>query len=88
MEKGASNVKLQHSYQEYVRRFYYDTLTYSLGGLRYLIDTVGIDRVVIGTDVFAAMDVREPMYLVDQLNLPAASREKILRGNALQLMRM
>ncbi|VTU23908.1 amidohydrolase family protein [Variovorax sp. PBL-E5] len=88
VEKGASNVKLQHSYQEYVRRFYYDTLTYSKGGLRYLIDTVGIDRVVIGTDVFAAMDVREPMYLVDQLDLPAASREMILRSNALQLMHM
>jgi aminocarboxymuconate-semialdehyde decarboxylase len=88
MENKASNVKLEHPYEEYVRRFYFDTLTYSLAGLRYLIDTVGIDRVVIGTDVFAAMDVDKPMYLVDQLKLPAAERSLILRGNALELMNM
>jgi len=88
VEKTASNVKLQRPYKEYIRRFHYDTLTYSLGGLRYLIDTVGLDRVVIGTDVFAAMDVREPMYLVDQLKLSAPDRELILRGNALKLLRL
>jgi predicted TIM-barrel fold metal-dependent hydrolase len=43
---------------------------------------------VIGTDVFAAMDVDRPVALVDQLNLPAADRELILRGNAIKLMRL
>jgi aminocarboxymuconate-semialdehyde decarboxylase len=86
IDKGVSKIKLQRPFGEYVRRFHYDTLTYSLGGLRYLIDTVGVDRVVIGTDVFAAMDVAEPMYLVDQLNLSAADRELILRGNALRML--
>jgi aminocarboxymuconate-semialdehyde decarboxylase len=88
VEKKASNVKLERPYGDYMRRFYYDTLTYSAGGLRYLIDTVGIDRIVIGTDVFAAMDVREPTYLVDALKLSASEREQIVRGNALKLMRM
>jgi aminocarboxymuconate-semialdehyde decarboxylase len=86
IDKGVSKIKLQHPFNDYVRRFHYDTLTYSLSGLRYLIDAVGIDRVVIGTDVFAAMDVSEPMYLVDQLDLGAADRERILRGNAMRLM--
>lgn len=88
VEKTASNVKLQRPYEEYIRRFHYDTLTYSLPGLRYLIETVGIDRVVIGTDVFAAMDVREPVALVDQLGLSAADRERIVRGNAAALLRL
>jgi aminocarboxymuconate-semialdehyde decarboxylase len=86
IDKGVSKIKLEHPFADYVRRFHYDTLTYSSGGLRYLIDTVGIDRVVIGTDVFAAMDVAQPMYLVDQLNLSATDRDLILRGNALAMM--
>lgn len=88
VEKTASNVKLQHPYKDYIRRFHFDTLTYSLPGLRYLIDTVGLDRVVIGTDVFAAMDVKQPTYLVDQLKLSSAQRQMILRGNALKLMHL
>lgn len=86
--KGASKAVLKQPFRDYMRRFHYDTLTYSARGLRYLIDTVGIDRVVIGTDVFAAMDVAQPSYLVDELNLPAGDRDMILRGNALKLMRM
>ena len=34
----------------YLRRFYYDTITHSESALRYIIDTVGADRVVFGTD--------------------------------------
>lgn len=34
----------------YLRRFYYDCIVYTEASLRYLIDTVGIDRVVFGTD--------------------------------------
>lgn len=34
----------------YLPRFYYDCIVYTEAALRYLIDTVGIDRVVFGTD--------------------------------------
>ena len=34
----------------YLDKFYYDCLTHSEPALRYLIDSVGIDRVVFGTD--------------------------------------
>jgi predicted TIM-barrel fold metal-dependent hydrolase len=47
-----------------------------------------IDRVVIGTDKHAKMDVEQPNALVDQLKLPAADRERILRGNAAKLLRL
>ncbi len=86
MEKSASNVKLPLPFKDYIRRFYYDSLAYSPAGLRFLIETVGVDRVVIGTDVFAIMDVNDPLYLVNQLNLATADRELILRDNALRLI--
>ena len=34
----------------YLNRFYYDCLTHSEEALRYLIDAVGIDRVLFDTD--------------------------------------
>ena len=35
---------------DYLRRMYYDCITYDLGALRYLISVVGADRVLFGTD--------------------------------------
>ena len=45
---------------------------------------------VIGTDnAFGATQPMEyPHTLVDQLNLPQADRDRILRGNAAQLFRL
>ena len=34
----------------YLRRFYYDSIVYTEEALRFLIDAVGVDRVVFGTD--------------------------------------
>ena len=35
---------------DYLRRLYYDCITYDLGALRYLVSVVGADRVLFGTD--------------------------------------
>lgn len=81
---------LSHPFMDYVRRFHYDTLTYYPETLRFLVNLVGSDRVVIGTDnAFGAAQALEyPHTLVDQLNLPQADRERILRGNAARLLRL
>jgi aminocarboxymuconate-semialdehyde decarboxylase len=44
---------------EYARRFYYDTLVFDRRALRYLIDMIGPDRLLIGTD-FPAMAREQP----------------------------
>lgn len=84
--KARGDLKLQHPFDYYLRRFHYDTLTYYPETLRYLIRKVGADRVVIGTDNYAIMDVEYPNALVEQLNLPAADLDLILRGNARRLL--
>jgi len=83
-----SRFKLQKPMREYLRRFHYDTLAYYPEALRFLIGLVGSDRVVIGTDNFALMDVELPNGLVGQLKLPPADRERILKGNAARLLRL
>lgn len=83
-----SKFKLQHPMREYIRRFHYDTLTYYPETLRFLIGLVGSDRVVTGTDNFALMDVESPNGLVEQLKLPPADRNRILKDNAARLLHL
>jgi aminocarboxymuconate-semialdehyde decarboxylase len=35
---------------DYLRHIYYDSITYNLGALKYLISVVGSDHVMFGTD--------------------------------------
>jgi aminocarboxymuconate-semialdehyde decarboxylase len=81
-------VKLARPFKEYLRRFHYDYLTYYPEGLRFLISLVGSDRIVLGTDNFAAKDIEYPAAVLDQFKLPAADRDRILRGNAMRLFRL
>jgi aminocarboxymuconate-semialdehyde decarboxylase len=79
--------KVQRAFKEYIRRFHYDSITFYPETLGFLISLVGADRVVIGTDnAFGANQAIEyPNSLVEQLNLPAGDRDRILRGNAARL---
>ena len=85
---GSVPLKVERPFREYVRRFHYDYLNYYPEALRFLISEVGPDRIVIGTDLFAARDIEYPNSFVEQLNLPAKDLELILRGNARRLLRL
>jgi aminocarboxymuconate-semialdehyde decarboxylase len=66
----------------YVRRFFYDTVTYSDRNLRFLLDVVGADRVLFGTDFPAPMEVPAARHRIEtSALLDDAEREAILRGN-------
>ena len=88
IRKGATNIELKHPFRDYIRRFHYDTLAYYPETLRFMIELVGSDRLVIGTDNYATMDVAQPNELVEQLKLPAVDSERIFRGNAARLLRL
>lgn len=80
--------KLAHPFRDYIRRFHYDSLAYRPETLRFMIEIVGVDRVVIGTDNYATMDVQWPNELTESLKLPQADLDKILYGNAAKLLRL
>jgi len=86
--KGAVATKLKLPVREYMRRFHYDSLAYYPETLRFMIDLVGSDRIVIGTDIFATMDVAYPNALVDSLKLPAPDHERIMWRNAERLFHL
>ena len=90
IERGivARKFQLQRPFREYIRRFHYDSLAYYPETLRFLINLVGSDRVVIGSDGYAPMDVAEPNALLGELRLAAPDRDRILWGNAARLFRL
>ncbi|HKE26347.1 MAG TPA: amidohydrolase family protein [Bryobacteraceae bacterium] len=79
---------IQHPFRDYLRRFHYDYLIYYPEALQFLMGLVGSDRIVVGTDNFAAKDVEYPAAVLDQFNLPAADHDRILKGNAMRLLHL
>ena len=71
----------------YLRRFYYDCLTHSEPALRLLIDSVGADRVVLGTDWPANMRIDWPVsWVLGLSSLTQAEKEAILWKNLERLL--
>lgn len=71
----------------YLRRFTYDTISHASHSLRYLIELVGADRVMIGSDYCFDMGYERPVEVVTRLKgLTSAERAKILGGNAARLL--
>ncbi|MGH8915319.1 MAG: amidohydrolase family protein [Acidimicrobiia bacterium] len=71
----------------YLDRFYYDCCTYSGPALRFLIDAVGIDRVVLGTDYPAPMLLHDAVNWVGGLTeLTASEKDAILSTNATRFL--
>jgi len=73
----------------YLRRFSYDTISHDPRALRYLIDTVGADRVMLGSDFCFDMGYERPIQVVTGLRgFRQADQARILRGNAQRLLRL
>jgi len=84
--------ELQHMKQPasaYLRRFYYDTVSHHPQLIRFLIDLVGADRVVVGSDYNFDMGYERPVEFVERVpGLTAQEREMILTKNARRLLRL
>ena len=80
---------LQRSPREYLRRFYYDTITHDQSALKYLIELVGADRIVLGSDYCFDMSYQRPVDIVmEHKEISEAERELILCGNAKHLLNL
>jgi aminocarboxymuconate-semialdehyde decarboxylase len=71
----------------YVRRFFYDTVVYTPRNLRFLIDVVGVDRVVFGTDWPAPMTFDDPVARLESMEeLSPQERHAMLRGTPASML--
>jgi aminocarboxymuconate-semialdehyde decarboxylase len=71
----------------WLRRLWYDSITWSEPALRLLIDTVGADRVVLGSDWPYDMGPEDPVaWVAGMASITDEEKGLILRGNARGLL--
>jgi aminocarboxymuconate-semialdehyde decarboxylase len=74
---------------DYLRRFHYDLITHHPQIMRNLIDLVGIDRIVAGTDFPQGMSVKQPVEFVESIpGLTHEQRSLILCENPARLLKL
>ena len=78
--------RLRESPEASLRRFHYDTVVHDAGLLRALADTVGEDRVLLGSDHPFDMGDLRPADTVRAAGLAPAAEAAVLGGNAAQLL--
>lgn len=79
--------KIHRAPSEYLERFYMDTITHNDSALRWLIDLVGPDRVVLGTDLPFDMADEDPVGRLDRVT-EGPARERVAAGNAADLFHL
>lgn len=73
----------------YLKRFFYDTITFDAGMLEDLIARVGAKQVLLGSDYPYDMGVDDPVGFVEGLRgIDGKAREAILGGNAARLLKI
>ncbi len=72
----------------YLRRFFYDTILHHPAALRYLLDLVGSDRLLLGTDYPFPMDDRSALKLLEQAGCTADEIARIGGGTAQRLFKL
>lgn len=84
--RGAA-VNLTRPPSEWLRRLYYDTVLHSSGSLRFLIDFVGADHVVLGSDYPFEMGEQAPLETIDGVpGLTPEQRGLIVEENLKRLI--
>src|SRR5215470_988145 len=77
-------------FSAYLRRFTYDIISHDPAALRYLIATVGADRVMLGTDFCFDMGVERPLAVIQAkaVGLGKKDQQRVIRENAARMLRL
>ena len=74
---------------EYLKRFTYDTISYDAGVLQDLVELVGAERIMMGSDYCFDIAYEEPVKIVTGMKtLSDEQKQMILGGNAVKLLRL
>ena len=72
---------------DYLKRFYYDTVSFFEPALMCAYSFAGADHLILGSDYPHVIgDIREAITSIQDLEIPLGHKEKIFSGNILQLM--
>lgn len=68
--------------REYLSRMWFDCCVHDARALQYLIDSVGYQQVMLGTDYPFPLGEQKPGALIESLGLPEVQRAAVLHQNA------
>ncbi len=84
-----ARIHLNQPPSRYLRRFCYDCITHSEPALRFVIDTVGADRLLLGSDWPHEMGLESPVQWIMQMgSLTPEEKEAILSKNFENLLKI
>jgi len=82
-------MKIKHAPSHYLKQMYLDTVTYNAPAVRMVLDWVGPDHVLYGSDAPPLTSLKpRAIKLIKDLDIPAAQREAIFSGNAAKLLKL
>ena len=71
----------------YLKKLYYDTVTFSSYNLRMVRDLVGVDHMVMGSDYPHLLgSIERSVSSIDQMSIPEPEKERIFSGTALSIL--
>ncbi len=73
---------------EYLHRFTFDTIVHSKPIMEFLIQEVGAERIMIGSDYCFDMGYDRPVQFLEQINLTSSQRKMIMGGNASRILKL
>jgi len=68
----------------YLKHFYVDSLVHNEKAMRFLIDTIGVERIAMGSDYPFPLGEQYPGKLIESMELDISIKERLLSGTALE----
>jgi aminocarboxymuconate-semialdehyde decarboxylase len=81
------SVRCKKPLAEYLPNFYFDTIVHELRSRQFLVDYVGADNVVVGSN-FPGWDGVNGFEFAEELDISRADKDKIMGGNAKRIFRL
>ena len=82
-------MKIRHAPSHYLKKMYLDTVTYNPPAMKMVLDWMGADRIVYGSDAPPLTSLKpRAIKLIRDLDIPEAEREAIFSGNAARLLKL
>jgi aminocarboxymuconate-semialdehyde decarboxylase len=82
-------MRIKHAPSHYLRKMHFDSVTYHAPAARLVLDTVGADRVLYGSDAPPLTSLKSrAIQLIEDLDLPPPEREAVLWRNAARLLKL
>lgn len=76
----------EHPPSYYLNRFYADSAVFDQRALRLLVETMGVDRVMLGSDYPFPLGEERIGSLIRESHFPQASKDKLLSRNAMRFL--